>query len=89
MCGTYFLPRRFLNPTMVFFEFFTSWCFAWLPMYCIKLVASLQETECTAYDFFSMERNSAGNLAFSILVGNTVRIPLLCIAINLISSDSI
>ena len=31
---THFLPRMFRKPVIVFWEFFTSWCFAWFPMYC-------------------------------------------------------
>jgi hypothetical protein len=30
----YRFPRRFRNPVMVLCAFLTSWCFAWLPMYC-------------------------------------------------------
>lgn len=34
MNGTDFLPRMLRKPVMVFCAFLTSWCLAWLPMYC-------------------------------------------------------
>jgi hypothetical protein len=33
---TYFLPSKLRNPMMVFALFFTSCCFASLPMYCVQ-----------------------------------------------------
>ena len=75
---TYFFPKMFLKPTTVFFAFFTSWGFAWFPMYWRWMD---QYGSCLVEDrshhFLSVESQGAGNLTLSILVSDALSMPLL------------
>ena len=76
--ATYFFPKMFLKPTIVFFAFFTSWGFAWLPMYWRWMD---QRESCIVEDrshhFLSVESQSASNLTLSILVRDALGMPFL------------
>jgi hypothetical protein len=72
--GPHFLPSKLRKPMMVFALFFTSCCFASLPMY-FRQIVSVRGTEGwnegETRRLFAVKRDRAGDLTFSIFISDT------------------